>query len=347
MPVDDPAGCDRFVAAHGHRARPGRAVARSGCGAGCSQCGMRPISLAVDVTNYVMLETGQPLHAFDRAQLTGPIVVRRARAGRAARRRSTASCAHLDPDDLVVTDDSGPIALAGVMGGASTEIAEATTDVVLEAAHFDAGRRSRAPSRRHQLPSEASRRFERGVDPDARRRTAADRVASCSSARRAGADAGVTDVDLRSPRAGDRHGGRLPEPARRDAASDADEVARAPRPQSAASCRSPATALTVTPPTWRPDLAAPADLVEEVVRLDGYDRSLPSAPPRGPGPRGAAAAWPRRRRVGRALAGAVYRGAARYPFVGDAASATRSATRPTTPRRRAVRLANPLSEQEP
>ena len=127
------------------------------------QSGMRPISLAVDVANYVMLETGQPLHTFDRAKLTGPIGVRRARAGE---RLSTLDGAEhvLDPDDLVVTDDTGPIALAGVMGGASTEIDESTTDIVLEAAHWTPVAISRAV-RRHKLPSEAAKRFERGVDP--------------------------------------------------------------------------------------------------------------------------------------------------------------------------------------
>src|SRR5919197_5083789 len=96
------------------------------------QCGIRSISLAVDVTNYVMLETGQPLHAFDRAKLRGPIGVRRARPGE---RLTTLDdvIRTLDPDDMVVTDDTGAIALAGVMGGASTEIGTDTCDVVLEA----------------------------------------------------------------------------------------------------------------------------------------------------------------------------------------------------------------------
>ena len=126
--------------------------------------GIRSISLAVDVTNYVMLEYGQPLHAFDADRLDGPIVVRRARDGETLRTLD-GSDRKLTADDLVVTDDSGPISLAGVMGGESTEISSATTDVVIEGANWDPASISRAV-RRHKLPSEASRRFERGVDSD-------------------------------------------------------------------------------------------------------------------------------------------------------------------------------------
>ncbi len=124
---------------------------------------MRPISLVVDITNYVMLETGQPLHAFDRAKVTGGLGVRRARAGEKLITLDDIA-RDLDADDLVVTDDTGPVALAGVMGGASTEIGAGTTEVVLEAANWNPASILRAV-RRHKLPSEAGKRFERGVDP--------------------------------------------------------------------------------------------------------------------------------------------------------------------------------------
>ena len=161
--VDDPAGCDRFSV----RAITGldpNAPSPAWLTKRLQQCGVRAISLAVDVTNYVMLETGQPLHAFDRAKLTGAIGVRRARPGEKLTTLDDV-VRTLDPDDLVVTDDSGPIALAGVMGGASTEIDSATSAVVFEAAHWEPGTIART-ARRHRLPSEASRRFERGVDPE-------------------------------------------------------------------------------------------------------------------------------------------------------------------------------------
>ncbi|MBA3718960.1 MAG: phenylalanine--tRNA ligase subunit beta, partial [Nocardioidaceae bacterium] len=123
--------------------------------------GMRPIALAVDVTNYVMLELGQPIHGYDRDLLKGPIVVRRARPGERLRTLDDVERA-LDPEDLLITDDRGPIGLAGVMGGESTEIGPGTTAVVIEAAHFAAVPVARC-ARRHRLGSEASRRFERGV----------------------------------------------------------------------------------------------------------------------------------------------------------------------------------------
>ena len=117
----------------------------------------------VDVTNLVLLGLGQPLHAFDAGKLRAPSWC--AGRGGGAAPPSTASTATLHPDDLVIADDSGPVALAGVMGGACTEISASTTEVALESAHFDATVVART-SRRHGLASEASRRFERGVDPE-------------------------------------------------------------------------------------------------------------------------------------------------------------------------------------
>ncbi len=135
--------------------------------------GMRPISLAVDVTNYVMLELGQPIHGYDRDLLNGPIRVRRAAAGETLRTLDGVD-RRLSPEDLLITDDTGPIGLAGVMGGETTELSASTTSVVVEAAHFDPVTVFRT-QRRHKLPSEASKRFERGVDPTLPQ-VAADRV---------------------------------------------------------------------------------------------------------------------------------------------------------------------------
>jgi len=125
--------------------------------------GVRSISLPVDITNYVMFELGQPLHAYDLDKLQGGITVRRARAGETLVTLDDQT-RKLWPEDLLITDESGPIGLAGVMGGASTEVTSATRDVLLEAAHFDPVTIART-ARRHKLPSEASKRFERGVDP--------------------------------------------------------------------------------------------------------------------------------------------------------------------------------------
>ena len=130
-----------------------------------AQCGMRPISLGVDVTNYVMLEIGQPIHGYDRDKLRRADPGPAGRRGREGSPPSTAPSATLSTEDLLITDDSGPIGLAGVMGGETTELSETTTDIVVEAAHWDPVSIFRT-ERRHKLPSEASKRFERGVDPE-------------------------------------------------------------------------------------------------------------------------------------------------------------------------------------
>ena len=125
--------------------------------------GMRSISLPVDITNYVMLEMGQPIHAYDLDTLSGGITVRRAKPGEKLVTLDDVTRELFD-EDLLITDESGPIGLAGVMGGASTEISDSTTRVLVEAAWFDPVSIART-QRRHKLPSEASKRFARGVDP--------------------------------------------------------------------------------------------------------------------------------------------------------------------------------------
>jgi phenylalanyl-tRNA synthetase beta chain len=159
--IEDPTACDRFVLREVHgvqvtRPTPLRMRVR------LARAGIRSVSLAVDITNYLMLELGQPLHAFDRARLRGPIVVRRARPGE---RLETLDhvVRELDPEDILITDSSGPISMAGTMGGLATEITEDSRDLVIEAAHFSARGTARM-SRRHRLFSESSARFERGVD---------------------------------------------------------------------------------------------------------------------------------------------------------------------------------------
>src|SRR3954471_8852284 len=138
------------------------------------QAGMRPISLAVDVTNYVMLELGHPIHGYDLDKLQGAIRVRRATEGE---RLTTldGTDRELSTEDLVVTDDSGIIGLGGVMGGETTEMSQTTTRVLVEAAHWDAVAMFRT-GKRHRLTSEAGKRNERGVDPTICE-AAADRVA--------------------------------------------------------------------------------------------------------------------------------------------------------------------------
>src|SRR3954447_14551263 len=162
------------------------------------QSAVRSISLAVDVTNYVMLELGQPMHAFDRDAVTGPITVRLAHEGEKLTTLD-GTTRKLTPDDLLITDETGPIGLAAVMGGASTEIGSGTTNVLLEAAHWEPTGVART-ARRHRLPSEAAKRFERGVDPEmtvVALARAAELLVEHGGARVVG---GLVDLDTRAPR---------------------------------------------------------------------------------------------------------------------------------------------------
>ena len=160
--VEDAVACPRYQATviHGLRVAPSPAPLRLRLAA----CGVRAISNLVDVTNAVMLETGHPLHAFDLDKLVGGIVVRRARAGEVLRTLDGVDRPLL-ADDIVIADGEGPVALAGVMGGARTEVSATTTNVLLEAATFDP-RSVRKTAKRLGMHSEASHRFERGVDAE-------------------------------------------------------------------------------------------------------------------------------------------------------------------------------------
>lgn len=304
--------------------------------------GMRPISLAVDVTNYVMLELGQPIHGYDRDRLQGPIRVRRAAPAETLRTLDGAERT-LHPEDLLITDDRGPIGLAGVMGGAATEISPATTAVVIEAAHFAPVPIART-ARRHRLISEASRRFERGVDP-ALPLAAAQRVADLLVELGGGVvEPGVTVVGQPREQPGIEMLGDLP--ARVTGIDiDAAKVVAALRAVGCTVTEPAGPTLTVVPPSWRPDITDPYDLVEEVARVVGYDR-VPSLLPAAPAGRGRTTAQRLRRRVGQLLAAAGCTEVIAYPFVGEA-DLDALGLPPDDPRRAALRLANPLSTREP
>lgn len=306
--------------------------------------GIRSISLAVDVTNYVMLETGQPLHAFDTSSLRGNITVRRAKQGE---RLVTLDDVErtLDPDDLVVCDESGPISLAGVMGGASTEVRSDSSDILIEAANWETTSIARA-ARRHKLPSEASRRFERYVDP-AVPPAAAELAARLLARHGEGAiQPGRTDVgrptlpgpvtlpmDLPDRTAGVRYGrgvtaGRLQQIGCAVEVIVTDEGT---------------PVVTATPPSWRADLNQPADFVEEVLRLEGY-HTIPSVLPPAPPGRGLSTTQRRERAVARALAEAGYVEVLPFPFV--AATMWDDLDLPADdPRRRSLTLVNPLDAE--
>ena len=304
--------------------------------------GMRSISLVVDVANYVMLLTGQPLHTYDAASLTGTVVARQATRGEKLRTLDD-SVRALDEADLVIADDSGPIGIAGVMGGAATEVRSTTTSVVIEAAAFDALTLART-SRRHKLSSEASRRYERGVDPAAG--YAAAHVAAGLLVRLGGGTLRAEETVV----------GTVPVPptTRLDVGLPArilgTPVARAQVEELVAAVGATVQddasgSLTVLPPTWRPDLRDPYDFVEEVGRLVGYENITPVVPLAPPG-RGLTRSQRDRRAVTARLAtvGAVE--VLNFPFV-SSGELDRLGLPADDRRRRLNLLANPLSDTQP
>jgi phenylalanyl-tRNA synthetase beta chain len=369
--IADPTGCDRFVLREVRGFSPS-ARTPLWMRVRLARCGVRSVSLAVDVTNYLMLELGQPLHAFDRSKLTGEIVVRRALPGE---RLETLDhvIRTLDPADILITDASGPISMAGTMGGLATEIDEDSTDLVIEAAHFSAEGTAKM-SRRHKLHTEASYRFERGVDRELPLRASAKAVALLAGLGGGQVVPGCTHAQVDVPPVvismaadyPDRVAGvvygrdtvvrRLREvgcsvlqtraapptiaPWRADArpAADAADLAEA-APAATVST------LDVTTPSWRPDLTDPADLAEEVIRLEGYE-SVPARMPRALAGRGLTPRQRLRRSVGRSLAEAGYVEVMSSPF-GSRSDAGLLGLPPEDMRRPAVAIANPLSEDEP
>lgn len=336
----DPLGCDRFVARVVRGIDP-LAPSPLWMQRRVQLAGMRPISLIVDIANYVMLEIGQPLHTYDLNRLSGGITVRRALPGEKLATLDGAERA-LHPEDLLITDESGPIGLAGVMGGASTEVHPGTVDVLIEAAHFDPATISRA-ARRHKLPSEASRRFERAVDPNAAAAAAQRAVDLLVLLGLGQADPEVTIASTRPHPA---------EPIRIDAGLPG-RVAGIEYPRAAVVRRlqevgctvEGAEQLAVIPPSWRPDLTDPNDLAEEVIRLEGYAR-IPARLPVAPRGRGLTLRQRLHRRVGRALADAGYVEVLNYPFVGPA-ELDAMGVPADDPRRNALTVVNPISDEQP
>jgi phenylalanyl-tRNA synthetase beta chain len=347
--IDDPTACDRFALREVRGIDPARPTPLA-MRVRLARADTRSVSLAVDVTNYLMLELGQPMHAFDRSALDGPIVVRRARPG-----EKLETLDHvvrtLDPDDIAITDSSGPIGLAGTMGGLATEVSETSTDLVIEAAHFSAPGVARM-SRRHRLFSAASARFERGVDYELPLRASARAAAMLAELGGGTAVPGYTlaaepveptriaiAADHPDRVAGTTYGTgtvirRLREVGCTVQAADRDEHLADGR-----------DLLTVTPPSWRPDLTDPNDLAEEVIRLEGYEK-VGIEMPRATAGKGRTATQRLRGAIASALAGAGYVEVPSSPF-GSAADFDRLQLPPGDSRRRAVLLANPIRDEEP
>jgi phenylalanyl-tRNA synthetase beta chain len=297
-----------------------------------------------------MLLLGQPLHAFDVSTLHGPIIVRRATAGETLKTLDDVERT-LFSEDLLITDSgTTALAIAGVMGGATSEVGPNTTDVLVESAHFDPTSVARS-SRRHRLTTEASRRFERGVDPDITAAAAQLAVDLLVEFGGGVADDGATDVDRRPAR------GRIELdpllPARlvglpytpHEVVETLREIGCDVREASSSDTDSGSLSLSVLPPSWRPDLGNGPDFVEEVVRLRGYDQ-IPSVLPQASSGRGLTHGQRVRRILANTLAHQGFVEVLTYPFV----SVQRHddlGLGADDPRRSAVRIANPLSDEAP
>lgn len=274
--IEDPDICPRYVAAiiEGLKVEPSPAWMQRRLLA----AGLRPISNIVDVTNYVMLEWGQPLHAFDRDKLAGGrLIIRRAKPGE---RMETLDhqMREFGPNMLLICDAEKPVGVAGVMGGLTSEVTESTTSIVLESANFDM-KNIRATSKALRLRTDASARFERGVDPslaiDGAARAVRLLLDLCPGARLVGVSdfhpVPVLPRDLSMP---------FGEIERLLGMGYPSEQVLGALARLGFGAAIEGDRLNVTIPTWRGDVTQPADIVEEVARLIGYD-TLPETLPRG------------------------------------------------------------------
>ena len=298
--------------------------------------GMRSISLVVDITNYVMLELGQPLHAFDKSKILGGLTIKR--AGKAQKFITLdGQERNLDPDDLMVCDDKQPLALAGTMGGLSSEITDTTTDIALEAVRFDPVCVAKN-SRRHKLSSEASRRLERSVDPSLAEFASARFVQLITAHSSAKHVATVVDGEPRFSPVIDLDPTYIPRLLGFDIAWP--EIARNLR---IIGCDVDDKTFQVDPPAWRSDLLSPSDLAEEVARMIGYEK-IPSILPPRPKHASLTPTQKRRRAIANMLASRGLAEVQSFPFTNQETIdqmgfvGERAAT---------YRIANPMSEENP
>ena len=296
--------------------------------------GMRSISLAVDITNYVMLELGQPVHAYDLDKVKGSFTIRRASKGETLKTLD-GQVRKLHEEDLLITDESGPIGMAGVMGGSSTEVSDSTTSVLIEAAHFDGISVGRS-ARRHKLFSEASKRYERGVDPRIGE-IAAARVIQLLEVHAGGAAGSVgatfadfnpaTEIFLPTGFASSLIGVDY----------KTEEIAKV-LGDIGAEISNVEGGLMVLAPSWRPDITHKTDLVEEIARITGYDR-IPSRLPVAPPGAGLTREQQFTRTALNSLAAAGSTEVLSYPFV------SASSNNLFADAAKAVALANPIQEE--
>jgi phenylalanyl-tRNA synthetase beta chain len=308
--------------------------------------GIRAISPAVDVTNYVMLELGHPMHAHDRSLIMGGFKVRFAEPGETVVTLDDVE-RKLDPGDVLIVDDIATAAIGGVMGAGTTEVRDTTTDVLLEAAVWNPAAVSRTQRRLH-LYSEAGRRYERFVDP-AISVAALDRCATLLADIASGTiEPKLTDWRGDPPREDWSHppvSMAADLPTRTSGVDYADGTAQRRLSQIGADVVTDGDRVTATPPSWRPDLRQPADLVEEVLRLEGLE-IIPSVLPQAPAGRGLSPVQKRRRAIGKSLALNGYVEVLPTPFL-PAGVFDQWGLAADDPRRDATQVLNPLESDRP
>ena len=302
------------------------------------KCGMRSISLAVDITNYVMLELGQPLHAFDADVITGSLRV--ARANKFSKLVTLDKVERkLSADNLLICDTNSALALAGTMGGLASEVTPQTTKIALEAAHFDPISIARN-SRFHKLSSEASRRMERNTDP------ALTEIASARAAQLL--------IDLAGAKyLGSSFAGLAIKPRKiKISVEKVCELVGAKYTLKQVKdaliligCKvtGSGSIITIEVPTWRPDLSNTADFAEEIARLVGYDQ-IPLRLPTGKSGAKLSTMQNRKRQIALMLANQGYTEVINYPFVNQELVDTLGFT---GDRAKSFKLANPMSEDFP
>ena len=302
------------------------------------KCGMRSISLAVDITNYVMLELGQPLHAFDADVITGGLRV--ARANKFSKLVTLDKVERkLSADNLLICDTNSALALAGTMGGLASEVTPQTTKIALEAAHFDPISIARN-SRFHKLSSEASRRMERNTDP------ALTEIASARAAQLL--------IDLAGAKyLGSSFAGLAIKPRKiKISVEKVCELVGAKYTLKQVKdaliligCKvtGSGSIITIEVPTWRPDLSSTADFAEEIARLVGYDQ-IPLRLPIGKSGAKLSTMQNRKRQIALMLANQGYTEVINYPFVNQELV---DALGFIGDRAKSFKLANPMSEDFP
>jgi len=338
LKLEDAEGCPRYIA----QAIEGVTIGPSPSWLvrRLESVGQRPINQVVDVTNYVLFEFGQPLHAFDLDRLSGPAIrVRRARAGERMTTLDGKERA-LDPEVLLITDAKGPVAAAGVMGGADSEVHDGSTRLLLECAWFDP-RRIRRGGRALGLSTEASKRFERGVDPRIGRPATArfiELLRAITPGLSLGAGTERVAVEVTPRRLSLR-----PSRASRLVGLPFDAATCVKHLEAFEFGVEPGDPIAVEVPTWRADVTIEDDLVEEVARAEGYDR-IPDVPLETGGVH--AARSPRERLIARARAAMLARGFSEAwcsTLVSEREA--QAAAEVTAETRAFARLVNPMSRE--